>query len=127
MSFVCPQCSGNDSLAILKAIELPPDSRSDEIALQVVACPKCGFEGLAVYQESRRGALDSESWEHTGYRVAREDLEAARNLIRICPDPSNVRCQCVAHQALGKTGDSGVWNIPAKYEIIEAFRISRSE
>jgi hypothetical protein len=59
MSFVGPECHAN-SLAITQSIELPPDGRSDEISLQIVACQACGFAGTAVYEESRRGALDSE-------------------------------------------------------------------
>ena len=55
MSFACPECL-TKSLKITAKLELPPDSRSDEITVQVVACSRCGFAGVAVYEESRRGA-----------------------------------------------------------------------
>ena len=55
MPFLCPQCSTPPSLKIKAKIELAPDSGSDEVALQVVECPRCHFSGVAAYQESRRG------------------------------------------------------------------------
>lgn len=57
MAFICPQCFGKGTLEIKVSMQLPSDSRSDEIALQTVGCSQCGFQGLAVYEESRRGTL----------------------------------------------------------------------
>ncbi len=74
---ICPDCQANP-LKITQSLELPSDIRNDEITLQIVHCDECGFHGLAVYQESRRGALDSESWEHEGYRVSEEDFQTVR-------------------------------------------------
>ncbi len=68
MPFQCPECS-TKTLKITHKLELPPDSRSDEITLQIIECSGCGFGGIAVYEESRRGALDDDSFDHTGYRV----------------------------------------------------------
>jgi len=110
MPFACPECSQRKSLRIALKIELPPDSRSDEIALQVVECSQCGFGGVAVYEESRRGALGSESFHHIGYRVSRDDLKALRKTIKGCPEPSNWRCKCSAHRALSRKDASGRWN-----------------
>ena len=56
MAFLCPDCSAK-SLIIAMRLELAPDSRWDEITLQTIACASCGFRGVAVYRESRRGAL----------------------------------------------------------------------
>ena len=109
MPFVCPDCA-HRSLKIALKIELRPDSRSDEIALQVVECSRCGFAGIAVYEESRRGALDSEHFDHVGYYVGDEDLAHARKIIRGCPDPGNKRCRCSAHRTLGRRDASGRWN-----------------
>ena len=110
MPFQCPECSGSKSLRIVHKLELPPDSRSDEITLQTVKCSDCGFAGIAVYEESRRGALDSESVDHTGYRVAASDLKALKRIMRQCPKPGNWRCRCRAHRELGRTDASGRWN-----------------
>ncbi len=82
MPFLCPECSSPRSLKISLKIELPPDSRSDEIALQVVTCFQCGFAGIAVYEESRRGALDTESFDHRGYRVSADDLKAVNEMMK---------------------------------------------
>ena len=109
MPFLCPTCS-EKSLKTTSKIELPPDSRSDEIALQIVACSQCRFAGIAVYEESRRGALGSESFDHTGYRVSAEDLAALRKTIGRCRYPRNPRCRCSAHRELSSRDGSGRWN-----------------
>jgi len=110
MPFQCPECSAPKSLEIALQIELPPDSRSDEITLQIVECSQCGFAGIAVYEESRRGSLNSESFDHTGYYVSAEDLKALRKTIKRCPKPKNWRCNCPAHRILGRTDAVGRWN-----------------
>jgi hypothetical protein len=120
MPFLCPECN-NKSLNITFSLELPPDSRSDEIMLQVVECRQCGFGGLAVYEESRRGVLDSESVDHTGYRVAAKDLAAVRRLIRRCPRRKDPSCRCEAHRHLGSRDASGRWNRLADIEVEGAF------
>jgi hypothetical protein len=97
-------------LKITARIELPPDSRSDEIALQIVVCSQCRFAGIAVYEESRRGALDSESFTHVGYRASAEDVRRLRRMIQQCPEPRNWRCKCPVHQELGAQDSSGRWN-----------------
>ena len=61
MAFVCPECHTSESLRITRSLELPPDSRSDEITLQIIRCSSCRFAGVAVYEESRRGRLDDET------------------------------------------------------------------
>ena len=70
----CPSCQA-ESLPITDKLELPPDIRSHEIALQVIDCTDCAFAGIAVYEESRPGELDRVSFEHTGYRVSPDELE----------------------------------------------------
>ena len=110
MSFLCPNCSDPDrTLATIDLIELPSDARSDEITLQVIKCASCGFAGIAVYEESRRGALGQESFLHTGYGVNQGDLTRIRNQIKACPDFRNPRCDCLAHQILGKKDARGNW------------------
>jgi hypothetical protein len=110
MPFACPNCGTPSSLRITSSIELPPDSRSDEIALQIVACARCGFRGAAVYEESRRGSLDSEAVDHRGYRVPAESLNSLIAQIGACPDPANRGCGCESHRTLGRTDDAGRWS-----------------
>jgi hypothetical protein len=110
MPFRCPNCTTAGSLKIRSRIELPPDSRSDEITLQIVSCARCGFAGVAVYEESRRGALDDDSFDHTGYHVSKDDLRALRKTIAQCPKPRDRRCDCTAHRALGRKNEWGRWN-----------------
>jgi len=123
MPFLCPICS-EKSLRITSKIELPPDSRSDEIALQIVECSRCGFAGIAIYEESRRGALDSDSFDHTGYRVSVADLEALRKTIKQCPKPKNRRCKCSAHRRLGRKDASGRWSALDDIHREKAFALS---
>ena len=85
--FQCPDCSNPRSLRITSRLELPPDSRSDEISLQIIQCRNCGFAGLAIYEESRRGSLDSEIVNHIGYHVHAQDLEILKAMIKRCPEP----------------------------------------
>jgi hypothetical protein len=108
MPLVCPECS-SASLKVIASLELPPDSRSDEITLQIVRCSDCGFSAAAVYQESRRGALDSESVDHAGYRLPEAELRGLQRLIRSCPTPGNWRCDCEAHRKLGAQDAAGRW------------------
>ena len=60
MAFVCPECHMPGALRITVSLQLPADSRSDDIALQIVECAHCQFKGIAIYEESRRGPLESD-------------------------------------------------------------------
>lgn len=111
MEFQCPDCK-LETLVIVKSIELPPDVRSDEIRLQVIRCRSCTFEGVAIYEESRRGKLDSESFDHYGYRLPEADLKSISELIKRCPTPGNARCKCASHQELGQRDGAGRWIKP---------------
>jgi len=123
MPFRCPECSGSKTLHITARLELPPDSRSDEITLQVVKCTDCRFAGIAVYEESRRGALDSESIQHTGYRVGADDLKTLQRAIRRCPKPESWGCDCAAHRRFGTHDASGRWNGLDQLALGEAFEM----
>lgn len=115
MPISCPECSSEASLAVVRRIELPPDSRSDEITLELLACGACEFRGAAVYQESRRGALDSESWEYHGYQMEPAALARLERSIASCPASGDRRCDCQAHQDLGRQDPSGRWQPPADF------------
>ena len=112
MSFKCPQCFVNKSLRITTSIELPADARSDEISLQIVYCRSCKFEALAVYEESRRGSLFSESVHHYCYPAERNVIQFTRALINNCPDQKNASCQCASHAKLNQYDSSGSWITP---------------
>jgi hypothetical protein len=120
MPFICPECTQR-TLAITEALELPPDSRSDEIALQIVNCSACGFAGLAVYEESRRGSFDSDSVDHRGYRVSGPDLHVILRAVRSCPRPRDPRCGCATHRRLGRSSASGRWDGLREVELNEPF------
>ncbi len=115
MNFFCPQCQ-SANLSILYTLELPPDAVEDEINLQALECQKCGFHGAAVYRESRRGALDSDSYFHEGYFITPENYQKMSIAMKACPDPQNARCPCPSHQWLGEQVNY-YWNGLEKLEI----------
>jgi len=79
-NFVCPECN-EKFLKITHSLPLGPDYRSDERLLQIIKCEGCNFEGVAIFEESRRGGLDSESWSHTGYKISKELLKKVMKTI----------------------------------------------
>jgi len=89
--------------------------RSDEITLQVVSCAACDFRGMAVYQESRRGALGSETWDHTGYVVDKSLVNSLAKTIRSCPLPRDHKCKCASHKRLSKRDAYGRWQMPQDF------------
>jgi hypothetical protein len=122
--FYCPQCLAF-SLQICSTLELPFDSRSDEISLQILKCAKCGFVGLGVYEESRRGKLDSESIEHRGYILDDSEMSNIEKMIKKCPNPKNSNCKCKVHHSLSTITKEGRWNWLKKAHIKESFKIQR--
>lgn len=121
MSFICTDCSTAGTLKILRQIEIPPDSRSDEITLQIIKCSRCGFEGIAVYEESRRGAFGDESVDHYGYYLSEADVQELKKLIDACPNPDNFRCSCEVHQRLGKKNENSRWDGLAEFKVDHPF------
>jgi hypothetical protein len=109
MTFKCPACAVN-TLIITRSIDLPPDAHNDELTLQIVQCGSCQFHGAAVYEESRRGPLDSESWRHHGYQLSDADWEALVAAINRCPAPRNEGCACATHVSLCKVDDRHNWD-----------------
>jgi len=105
----CPECGGS-GLRIQATMELGPDHRSDERSIQALRCPDCGLTAVGMYEESRRGALDSESWSHTGYPAGVKALAALKRLVRSCPAPKDPRCKCAAHRQLDQAvgGDDSI-------------------
>lgn len=120
----CPNCYSKGSLRIVQAITLPPDSRSDDILVQMVVCDACNFQGGAIYEESRRGAIDAESWVHTGYRINHLQLSVLKALMDGCNDPTNPRCRCQVHSLLGNKDRYGRWRIPAGFSTSQTFSMT---
>lgn len=71
-AFACMSCR-TPRLRIIASLDIGGDAYSDDVAIQVIECNGCGFRGIAVYEESRRGS--GESWHHTGYEVPRDVWE----------------------------------------------------
>jgi len=123
MQYYCPKCS-TLSLEIFDIIQFAPDSRSDEIVLQLIGCPRCGFRGVAIYEESRRGRMSGNNWEHNGYRVGGDELTVLSEAIRCCPEPNNPRCRCPVHIILGRRS-FGRWVGLRGFDILDNFAMRR--
>ena len=122
MSFLCPKCTIN-TLNIIKMIELPPDSRSDETSVQVVQCQKCGLQGVAIYEESRRGSLASESYSHTGYLLPEKAIEMVIQAIEKCPDNKNSKCKCSSHTFFNILDEGKRWVWINTQPILDVFQM----
>ena len=122
MGFVCPRCLGG-SMKITSSIELPPDSRSDEITVQILKCSKCGFSGLGVYEETRRGRLNSESVHHRGYYLDDSTLISIEKMIKRCPKPKKSNCQCKSHLFFYTVNEFGRWTWLEKITYKETFKL----
>lgn len=108
MAFDCPSCQ-RPRIHITMSLELPPDSRSDEITLQVIECAVCGFSGVAVYEESRRGRLQWDNFTHTGYALPLGEIELIKQFLQRCDQRRNRECDCVTHRMFGRQNDEGAW------------------
>jgi len=80
MPFKCPKCLGA-SMKITSSIELPPDSRSDEITVQTIKCTKCGFTGLGIYEETRRGSLNEDCIHNYGIFIDNLTYESMKKTL----------------------------------------------
>jgi hypothetical protein len=123
MAFHCPDCKNLKTLQIINRIELPPDARSDEISLQIVKCNSCKFEAVAIYEESHRGALDSDVFDHYGYALDQKEIKGLKTLIRQCPEPKNLRCSCDTHTTLKRNDSFGRWVKPGFSKEQRTFRM----
>ena len=124
--FDCPDCATAGSLRIVSSITLPPDGRSDDILLQIIRCGNCNFRGAAIYEESRRGNPDSESWEHRGYRLGIQELADLVHLIASCSANNDRGCRCSVHQTLSRTDEFGRWQPPFVTDWKSSFPVRRS-
>jgi predicted RNA-binding Zn-ribbon protein involved in translation (DUF1610 family) len=122
--FICPECD-NPAMIIEHSMEMPPDAQWDDLFLQTLHCSACGFEGIAILCESRRGRLDDETSDHTGYRYA--EARSLRSIVESCPDPGDHSCGCAAHRELGKTDDKGYWLFLKELDQSGWFHIRRAE
>jgi hypothetical protein len=123
MPFICPQCLRADSLHTKAAIELRSDNRSDEISMQLVSCLACDFTGLIVYEESRRGALDSENYDLQGWHVDPKTYRDLMDQMNGCVVSSNSRCECETHRRFGQQDQQGRWVGPPLPPNSQAFAV----
>jgi len=81
MSLLCPSCK-QPYLRVTASRDIDPGQNYDERAIQVLICSSCGYTGIGIYEESRRGALDSESFNHISYNSPIEKVYLLQKLIK---------------------------------------------
>ena len=96
-------------MTLVASLSLAGDSRSDEIRFQLFRCAHCGQPAAGAYEESRRGSLDSECWDHYAFAVDESGWQRCQQLLTVCPNPDEEACGCCAHQQLGRYDASGRW------------------
>lgn len=104
----CPYCQ-HQSPEIVAVLAVPADCRSDEIRFQLFRCSSCGRRSAGACEESRRGSMDSDCFDHYAYPIEPADWERAFEWIKLCPQPEDEDCGCCAHQRLGRQDERGRW------------------
>jgi hypothetical protein len=97
---ICPDCKA-PQLENTHSLELGPDGDSDEVSLSALRCRHCGMTAAGSYEESRRGRLDHECWNHTCVRVTQTTYDQLVASLSGCPDPTDYHCGCNAHRFFG--------------------------
>jgi hypothetical protein len=110
MGFACPRCAGAGTLEIARRIVLPGDRRSDEIALEILACA-CGFKCVAAIEQARRPALRAPASDRVGYRLPAAAVDLLAFLVARCPDAAEEYCPCPIHAALNRRDLRNRWNL----------------
>lgn len=122
MSAACPECVRMNGPGIARRLVLPGDRRSDEIALEVLACA-CGFKAIAVAEQSRQTSLRSAASERVGYRLPSAAVDLLAFLIARCPQPAEEYCPCPAHAALNRRDLRNQWNLLYSFAPFDGFAV----
>jgi hypothetical protein len=104
---------------------LPGDRRSDEIALEILACA-CGFKAIAVAEQSRRASLKNAASERVGYRLPPAAVDLLAHLIERCPEPAEEYCRCAAHATLNRRDLRNQWNLLHSFAPFPGFALDVS-
>jgi hypothetical protein len=81
MSLRCSNCN-KPYLQITLSADIDPGYNFDERTIQIIECASCDFKGIGIYEESRRGSLDSESFNHIAYYSPIEKVKLLEKMIK---------------------------------------------
>ncbi len=76
LNIKCPNCSSFGA-GIESSKDLGRNGYSDEVSIHLIKC-QCGSEFVGHYEESRRGHLNSESFNYWGYGFDDELLKSIK-------------------------------------------------
>jgi hypothetical protein len=119
----CPDCGRAGALGLARRMVLPGDRRSDEIALEILACA-CGFKAIAVAEHRRRAALKDAASDRIGYRLPPAAVDLLAHLIERCPEPAEEYCRCPAHALLNRRDLRNQWNLLHSFAPFPGFAIA---
>ena len=119
----CPQCGSSGALGVARRIVLPSDRRSDEIALEILACA-CGFKAIAVTEHPRKASLRGGAPDRVGYRLPAAAVDLLAYLIARCPEPAEEYCRCPAHATLNRRDLRNQWNLLHSFAPFPGFAVS---
>jgi hypothetical protein len=122
MSIACPDCGRTEGLRLVRRLVLPGDRRSDEISLEVLACP-CGFKALAVAEQARQTSLRNADPERVVYRLPPAAVDLIDFLMAQCPSPAEEYCTCPAHTALNRRDLRNQWNLLHSFAPFHGFAL----
>jgi hypothetical protein len=120
----CPDCGRAGALGLARRIVLPGDRRSDEIALEILACA-CGFKAIAVAEHRRRAALKDGASDRVGYKLPPAAVDLLAHLIERCPEPAEEYCRCPAHALLNRRDLRNQWNLLHSFAPFPGFAAGR--
>ncbi len=119
---LCPDCGRAGVAGVARRIVLPGDRRSDEIALEILACG-CGFKAVGVAEAARRARLRGGDAERVCYRLPAAAVDLIAFLIARCPDPAEEYCDCPAHATLNRRDLRNQWNLLHSFAPFPGFEI----
>lgn len=119
----CPDCGRAEALGLARRLVLPGDRRSDEIALEILAC-RCGFKAIAVAEHRRRAALKDGASDRVGYRLPPAAVDLLAHLIERCPEPAEEYCRCPAHALLNRRDLRNQWNLLYSFAPFSGFALA---
>jgi hypothetical protein len=121
----CPECGRAGAPGIARRIVLPGDRRSDEIAVEILACA-CGFKAIAVSEHRRKAALKTAAPDRVGYRLPAAAVDLLAYLIARCPEPAEEYCRCAAHATLNRRDLRNQWNLLHSFAPFPGFALGAS-
>lgn len=98
---------GSDTPVIItRSVDLPSDNTFDDISIQTLESDDKETKAVGIYQESRRGALDSEIVHHEAHMVATGVFDIVVAALDACGDVRKITKDHPQYQVLRSVYES---------------------